>query len=149
MKLFKNLAVFILVLMVAGSCKKDIDNLKVLDNVTAPANVTAFFDITQDTTGMVTIVPGAEGVTEFLITFGDVVDEEATVFGVTEVITHKYAEGTYNVGITASGITGLTSKIEKEITVTFIPPENLVVTIVPDATNPKTISAGCPSGTGE
>jgi len=140
MKLLKNLAVFILVLMVAGSCKKDIDNLKVLDNVTAPANVTAFFDITQDTTGMVTIVPGAEGVTEFLITFGDVAGEEATVFGITEVITHEYAEGTYTVGITASGITGLTSKIEKEITVTFIPPENLVVTIVPDATNPKTIS---------
>ncbi len=140
MKLLKNLAVFILVLMIAGSCKKDIDNLKVLDNVTAPTNVTAIFDITQDTTGMVTILPGAEGVTEFLITFGDVADEKATVFGITEVITHEYAEGTYTVGITASGITGLTSKIEKEITVTFIPPENLTVTIVPDATNPKTIS---------
>jgi hypothetical protein len=140
MKLLKSIAVFVLVLIVAISCKKDIDNLKVLDNVTAPTNVSAIFDITQDNTGIVTIIPNAEGVTEYLITFGDVADEKPTTFALNEVITHTYTEGVFTVGITASGITGLTSKIEQELNVTFKAPENLVVSIVPDAINPKTIA---------
>lgn len=140
MNIIKNIAVFIFVLVVAVSCKKDIDNLKVLDNVTAPTNVNAIFDITQDNSGVVTIVPNAEGVTEFLITFGDVADEKATTYALNEAISHTYTEGVFTVGITASGLTGLTSKVEKELNVTFKAPENLVVSIVPDAINPKTIA---------
>ncbi|MBU3927736.1 MAG: hypothetical protein KKB74_08010, partial [Bacteroidetes bacterium] len=140
MNSIKNIAVFIFVLVVLASCKKDVDNLKVLDNVNAPTNVNAIFDITQDNTGVVTIIPTAEGVTEFFITFGDVTDEKPTTYAINEVITHTYTEGVFTVGITASGLTGLTSKIEKELNVTFKAPENLVVTIVPDAINPKTIS---------
>ena len=140
MNSIKNIAVLIFVLVVLASCKKDVDNLKVLDNVKAPTNVNAIFDITQDNTGVVTIIPNAEGVTEFFITFGDVTDEKPTTYAINEVITHTYTEGVFTVGITASGLTGLTSKIEKELNVTFKAPENLVVTIVPDAINPKTIS---------
>ncbi|PIQ34764.1 MAG: hypothetical protein COW63_03245 [Bacteroidetes bacterium CG18_big_fil_WC_8_21_14_2_50_41_14] len=140
MNSIKNIAVFIFVLVVLASCKKDVDNLKVLDNVKAPTNVNAIFDITQDNTGVVTIIPTAEGVTEFFITFGDATDEKPTTYAINEVITHTYTEGVFTVGITASGLTGLTSKIEKELNVTFKAPENLVVTIVPDAINPKTIS---------
>ena len=113
MNSIKNIAVFIFVLVVLASCKKDVDNLKVLDNVKAPTKVNAIFDITQDNTGVVTIIPTAEGVTEFFITFGDATDEKPTTYAINEVITHTYTEGVFTVGITASGLTGLTSKIEK------------------------------------
>ena len=95
---------------VAVSCKKDVDNLGYLNNVTAPSNVVAHFDITQDNTGLVTIVPNAEGATKFLVTFGDVADETPSEYGLNETITHIYDEGVYTVGITAVGLTGLTYK---------------------------------------
>lgn len=124
----------------AVSCKKEIDNLKELDSVTAPANLTAIFDITQDNSGIVTIVPNAEGVTKYAITFGDVEDETATDYDLNETVLHTYAEGVFTVGITAKGLTGLESTIEQDLNVTFKAPENLVVTITPDASNPKIVT---------
>jgi len=140
MNRIKNIIALMIILVFAASCEKEIDNLDKLNGVTAPANVTATFDIAQDNSGMVTILPNGEGVTEYLITFGDTVPESATKFGLNEVITHKYPEGTFTVGITASGLSGLTSKIEEELTVSFKAPENLVVTITPDNANPQHIS---------
>lgn len=140
MKLIKNITLFLIVLVFASACNKDIDNLGELDNVKAPSNVTATFDITQDNSGLVTIVPNAEGVTQFRITFGDVVDETPSVYGLNETITHTYTEGVFTVGITAVGITGLTASYEQDINVTFKAPENLVVTIEADASNPRKIS---------
>jgi len=114
MSLFKNITGILIILLFAIACEKEIDNLEKLNNVTAPVNVTAFFDITQDNSGLVTIVPGSEGAVKYLITFGDTADEIPTEYGLNETITHTYTEGVYTVGITAVGITGLSSKIEKE-----------------------------------
>jgi hypothetical protein len=140
MNVLKNITVVLFILLFAISCKKDINNLDELNNVSAPANVSATFDITQDNSGLVTIVPSAEGVTQFLVTFGDVADETPTKYALGESITHVYSEGVFTVGITGVGITGLKASFEQDINVTFKAPENLVVTITPDATNPKTIS---------
>lgn len=140
MKIFKIIIVFLAMLAVATSCKKDEDRLKPLENVTAPANVSATFDITQDNTGLVTIMPNADGATKYLVTFGDVPDEEPTEYGLNDKITHTYDEGVYTVEITAVGLTGLTSSMQQELNVTFKAPENLVVTIEPDVVNPRIIS---------
>jgi hypothetical protein len=139
MKILKNISVLMLLFFFAVSCEKEIDNLDVINGVSAPANVTASFDITQDNTGLVTIIPNAEGASKFKITFGDATPELPTEFVINEPITHIYGEGVYMVGITAVGPTGLTSKIEQELTVTFVEPENLIVTINFDAVNPRKV----------
>ncbi len=77
---------------------------------------------------------------KFLVTFGDIADETPSEFGLNEPITHVYNEGVYTIGVTAVGLTGLRSKVENELNVTFKAPENLVVTIEQDATNPKMVS---------
>lgn len=132
MNRLKNIIALMIILVFAASCEKEIDNLDKLNGVTAPANVVATFNIAQDNSGMVTILPNADGVTEYYITFGDTVPETASKFGLNEVITHKYPEGTFTVGITASGLSGLTTKIEEELTVSFKAPENLIITVEND-----------------
>jgi len=140
MKIFKNITLALLVLIFASSCKKEAGDLSALDNVSAPANVSATFDITQDNTGFVTIYPSAEGATNYEVLFGDTLGETPTKYGLFDEISHVYDDGVYNVSITALGITGLTSTYEQEINVSFIPPENLVVTIAIDDVNPGLVS---------
>ena len=137
---YKNIILLLAFLVVAFSCKKEVDNIAELNNVIAPTNLTAAFDITQDNTGTVTIVPNAEGASEYIITFGDTIPDLPFVYGVHEEITHVYSEGVYSVGITASGINGLTSSIVQELNVAFNAPENLVVSITQDAVNPRKYS---------
>lgn len=140
MNQLKNITLFIFILIIAISCKKDEDDLSALNNVIAPANVTATFDITQDNSGLVTIIPNAEGATQYLVTFGDVADETPTKYGLNDEITHIYEQGVFTVGINAVGITGLITKYEQELTISFRPPENLVVTITQDVVNPSLVS---------
>jgi len=140
MKFIKNISALIILLMFAASCDKETDNLGVLNNVSAPSNVSAIFDIKQDNSGLVTIIPNADGATGFLITFGDTTAEVPTKYALNEKISHIYKEGVYTVGITATGITGLTAKKEMELNVTFKAPENLVVKIEQSTTNPKLVS---------
>jgi hypothetical protein len=140
MKLFKSITAFMIFLVIAVACTKEVDNLKELDSVTAPANISATFDITQDNTGLVTIIPSGEGVTAYLVTFGDVASEVPLEYAVNETIKHNYAEGVYEVAITAVGLSGLTADYKQEINVTFIAPENLVVTIDQDIANPALVS---------
>ena len=52
------------------------------------------FDVTQDNSGMVTIIPTAEGTVYFDVTFGDDTPEPAQIDN-GETIDHTYAEGTY------------------------------------------------------
>ncbi len=140
MKIFNKITILLILLVFVSSCKKESDSLKELDNVTAPTNVTAVFDITQDNTGLVTIFPNAEGVTKYSVTFGDIADETPTEYSINEKITHIYPEGVFTVGINAIGLTGLSTKYDQEINVTFKAPENLVVVIEQDVVNPFTFS---------
>lgn len=140
MNKLKNIFAIVVVLLFAASCEKEIDNLDKLNNVTPPANITVTYDITQDNTGLVTIMPQAEGVTGYMVKFGDVENEVATEFGLSDVISHIYAEGTYTVEITGVGLTGLTTSYSEELTVSFRAPENISVTITPDDVNPRIIN---------
>jgi hypothetical protein len=84
-------------------------------------------------------MPQAEGVTGYMVKFGDVANETPTQYGLNEKITHSYAEGVYAVEIAGVGLTGLTSAFQAELNVSFKAPENLVVSIQVDAVNPRII----------
>ncbi|MFV0375703.1 MAG: hypothetical protein ACK5JD_00210 [Mangrovibacterium sp.] len=138
MKKYKQILALLFVVLFAFACETDEDKLYQLGNIPAPTNVDAVFDITQDNTGLVTILPNAEGATKFIIDFGD--GSETVEISNLKSVKHTYAEGVYAVVITASGITGLTTEVTKQLSVTFKAPENLVVSVTKDAANPKIVS---------
>ena len=109
-----------------SSCEEKVyDDLSFLDNTTAPSSLSALVDITQDNTGLVTITPMGEGISSFEITFGDGSETETLTLG--ESVQHTYTHGTYTVKVAAISITGLTTKFEQEITVSFDAPTNIEV----------------------
>ena len=136
MKILRNLIAFSFVLFLAYACETDEDRFYSLDYVSAPASVDAVFDITQDNTGLVTILPNSEGATKYTIDFGDGTTTELKLL---EKATHTYTEGVYQVEITAHGITGLTTSVTKELNVTFKAPEDLQVNVTKDNANPKIV----------
>ena len=114
------------------ACNKDEDNLYSFDYLGAPTKVSALFDITQDNTGLVTIVPSAEGAQKYNISFGDSINETPTSYNVGTQITHYYTEGLFTVKVAAVGITGLSTVFTQEINVSFQKPENLVLDVQND-----------------
>lgn len=140
MKILRNILSLVLLLGIITACQKD-DPTYDLNSVQAPSNLEIMFDVTQDNTGLVTIMPTATGVTSYKILFGDMGDTEIpTVYTVGDPITHTYGEGNYNVKVTAVGLSGLTTQKEEALTVSFKAPENLEVTITPDGINPSIIT---------
>lgn len=126
---FKNIFAIIVVLLVAVSCEKEIDNLDNIDDLGAPSNITASFDIATDNSGLVTITPQAQGVTGYEVKFGDTIPETPVEYGLDEKITHIYEEGVYTFEIKGLGLNGLTSTFEQELNVTFRAPEDLEIAI--------------------
>lgn len=139
MKILKYSISFLFILLFAFACTTDEDNLYSFDYIPAPANLDAVFDITQDNTGLVTIIPNAEGAQKYLISFGDG-SASSEEYNVLQVATHNYSEGVYQVGITAIGVTGLKTEITKALNVTFKAPQNLKVNVTKDVVNPKIVS---------
>lgn len=112
------------------ACSQDDSDTGFFDNADAPANLSALFTITQNNSGLVTIAPHAEGVVSYQVYYGDATVEPAAV-GVGQNTTHTYAEGQYDVKIIATGINGKTTEKIIPLTVAFVAPENLEVTIAP------------------
>ncbi len=129
MKRYKNILALLFISLLVFSCLTDEDELYSFDYITEPTNVDAVFDVTQDNTGLVTIVPNSEGATKYTVDFGDGTSEELKML---ESVSHVYPEGVYQVEITAHGITGLTSSVTKQLNVAFKAPENLVVVVEND-----------------
>ncbi|MCH8534285.1 MAG: hypothetical protein LAT51_04375 [Flavobacteriaceae bacterium] len=97
----------------------------------APQNVSAEFSIERDNSGDVTITPKGEGVDNFNVDFGDG-SELSDDIRPGENVTHTYEEGEYQVTIIASNIAGDITEAEKNLLVSFDPPENLEVEITID-----------------
>ncbi|PQV49600.1 carbohydrate binding protein [Jejuia pallidilutea] len=116
------------------SCAEDNNDLGFIEEVIAPSNVTAQFQITQDNSGLVTIIPNSEGAVSYNITPGDGTDVVSVKQG--ESFENIYSEGSYPVQIEAVGVTGLKTTVTKDLTVSFRAPENLEVTAEIDASNP-------------
>ncbi len=129
------LQIFIYAFLIIGilGCSEDEGLTDV--SVNAPSNISADFTIKQDNSGEVTIFPSAEGANSFVVDFGDG-SGSSEEFTPGNNVSHTYAEGNYQIGLTAKNITGLSSQATQELTVSFSAPENLEVTITKDAGNP-------------
>ena len=108
-------------------CSKDDDTVN-LDSINTPKNISAVMTIKQDNSGLVTIVPNGEGVTQYEIYFGDATTTPALVNPGASA-QHTYAEGNYQVRIVGTTLDGKSSETTQDLTVSFVAPENLEVTI--------------------
>ena len=139
MKHIKKLLVLFLVINVFNSCDNE-ETSYVLDDISAPTNIKAVFNISQDDTGTVTATPTAEGASTFEIYFGDVEGETPTIVSPGETATYVNGEGEYNLRIVAIGMTGLKSELVRVVTISFSAPVDLDFTAVISSTNPFEVS---------
>ncbi|RRO11920.1 hypothetical protein [Flavobacteriaceae bacterium 14752] len=104
-----------------------------------PQNVEVDFRLTQDNSGLVTLTPTAEGASAFTVDFGDG-SEPVVDIKQGESIDHIYEEGNFQVEVTAFNVKGESTSVTQELVVSFLPPENLEVTITKDPTDPLKIT---------
>ncbi|MEI9957366.1 MAG: hypothetical protein WDM90_13980 [Ferruginibacter sp.] len=135
MKVLKYFFSIAFLLVITWSCKKDItDDTSFLATDTAPANLSALFNITQDNTGLVTITPNGESLAYFEIYYGDATTTPVKVLPGKNT-QHTYAEGVYNVRVVGHSVTGKIAEATKSLTVSFRAPENLDFTLALDPAN--------------
>lgn len=140
MKLIKYFLSAILIVTAIWSCTdEDFGNLNFLSTATAPTNVAALFNVTQDNTGTVTITPNSEGAVSYDIFYGDNTASPGNVKQGKNIV-HVYSEGTYTVKLVAIGITGLKTEMTLDLVVSFKAPENLVVVIQNDLAISKKVN---------
>ena len=117
------------VLAITVSCSNDSDGSDVdIDSIGAPKNISALATITQDNSGKVTFLPKGEGVTQYQINFGDG-SPVSSYLSVGASVAHTYKEGVYQAKIIAMGINGKVTEVTQEVTVSFLAPSNLQVTL--------------------
>ena len=121
------LSIFVLILFVG--CSNDSNDVNT-DSITEPTNVSALMKLTQDNTGKVTFIPRGEGVTQYEIVYGDATID-AGIVSPGASINHNYAEGVYQVKITAITINGKKTEVIQELTVSYLAPTDLVVNVDP------------------
>ena len=137
MKIFRILAMLTISLLLFTGCEDDEITNYAFQEISAPTDVTADFDISQDDTGTVTITPSGVGAQTFQIDLGN---GETTEIANGESVTTVYDEGEYMVEIVAVGSTGLTSEYNQMLNISFKAPENLVINVDQPDTDPKTIT---------
>ncbi len=96
--------------------------------------IAAFYNITQDNTGKVTITPNAEGAVKYEIFFGDGTTTPKTL-AAGESVQHVYREGVFPVKIIAYNISGKPTEFTQNLTVSFRAPENFEARVAVDAVN--------------
>jgi len=137
MKNLKIIVSFLLIAITLG-CSNE-DDAIALEEVNAPKNISALFTIKQDNSGKVTILPRGEGVTQYEVYFGDTTVAPAIV-NPGNAVSHVYAEGNYSVKIVAMAINGKKTESFQPLTVSFLAPTDLNVTITPTAGNNMSVS---------
>ncbi|MCH4822275.1 hypothetical protein ML462_03735 [Gramella lutea] len=137
MKIFKILAMLTISLLVFTGCENEEITNYAFQDISAPENVTAAFDISQDDTGTVTITPSGDGASVFQIDLGN---GETAEIAAGESVTTVYPEGEYEVSIVAVGSTGLTSEYNQMLNISFKAPENLAINVDQPETNPRNIT---------
>ncbi|TRO67521.1 hypothetical protein [Christiangramia sabulilitoris] len=137
MKIFKFLAMLTISVLFFTGCEDEEITNYAFQEISAPTNVSAIFDVSQDDTGTVTITPSGEGAQVFQVDLGN---GETAELAAGESVTTAYAEGEYMVKIVAVGSTGLTSEYNQMLNISFKAPENLEIIIDQPASNPKLIT---------
>jgi hypothetical protein len=102
MKTIRYILSLCLIALTVWTCADDEKNVDFANTATAPANLAIQFDLTQDNTGLVTMLPTAEGAVSFDIAFGDDTPDPVSIEN-GENLSHNYVEGTYTVSVTAWG----------------------------------------------
>lgn len=140
MKALKYFLGAVLIIATVWSCtEEEFGSTYFVSTATAPSNITAFFNVTQDNTGTVTIIPNGEGAVSYEVYFGDNTAEPAKVLQ-GKSAAHVYAEGNYEVKIVAINITGLKTESVLPLVVSFKAPENLEVVITNDIAASKKVN---------
>lgn len=138
MKKLKTIYKALIIFLIISACT-DERSLDFLDSITAPANISAAYNITQDNTGLVTIAPLGEGAIYFDVYFGDATTEPVYVESGKNA-QHTYAEGIYTVKIVGYNAKGDKTEATQELVVSFKAPENLVVSIENDIAVSKKVN---------
>jgi hypothetical protein len=140
MKKFKFILGLFSLLAIAGCSLEDgIDDDTSFLNTVNTDNLGAVFAITNDNTGVVTITPTGEGVSRYVVDFGDgspVSDE----INPGDNVQHIYAEGNYEVIIIGKNLAGESFQGTQPLTVSFRTPENLSVSINKDPQDNYTVN---------
>ena len=135
MKNIKFLIVFCTSLVLLISCKKDLfEDVSFLNSASVPTKLSALYNITQDNSGLVTITPMGEGAVSFDVYYGDATAAPVKVLAGKNT-QHVYQEGLYKVKIVAYSVTGKTTEVTQDLTVSFRAPENLKVTLQQNGLN--------------
>lgn len=133
-KIFNYTAIILFVI----ACTDNLRDISFIEGIQPATNVSALFNITQDNTGTVTITPNADGATSFEIFFGDGSGSAKVAQGAN--VQHVYAEGNYDVKVIAINLNGVKTEKIEPLVVSFIPPQNLVVTIQNDPAVSKKVN---------
>ena len=123
-----------LLLLGAAGCKKDFTDTSFVTSSASAANPGLLFSITQDNSGLVTIIPSGEGVVSYDIYYGDSASNFSTV-APGKSTSHKYAEGVYTVKSVAHDLKGGTASFTQQLTVSFKAPENLKLNLTQSGVN--------------
>lgn len=129
----------LLITMVIGCKEETFDDISFITKGLAPSSISAFFDITNDNSGLVKIYPSGENVYSYEIYYGDgTVSPDTILAG--KSIEHQYAEGVYDVKIIAHNASGKTTEKLVPLTVSFRIPENLEINIENDPAVSKKVN---------
>ncbi len=141
MKNIKFIFGFVCFLAIAISCTVEgiDDDTSFINSADAPANIVAFYNITQDNSGLVTITPNGEGTVSYEVYYGDGTATPAVV-AQGKNTSHVYKEGTYTVKIVGTSISGAKTEATQTLIVSLKAPEDLVVTITNDLAVSKKVN---------
>ena len=129
MKQFTYIVGFLSIFLSLQSCTEDERDIGFIDGLAVPSNLSLDVQLAQDNSGTVTLTPSGESTSLFKIDFGDGSDIEEVAPGASSQ--HVYAEGTFTAILSAFNLNGDSAETTQPVTVSFFPPENLVVTITP------------------
>ncbi|MDR9401159.1 MAG: hypothetical protein RI558_07035 [Psychroflexus sp.] len=132
---YKIMMIFLALGIIA--CEDDEELLQA--DVPIPENLSLDFSITQDNSGLVSMIPKGDGANKFKIDFGND-SEPVSEVKPGDVVENIYEEGTYDVELTGYNVNNDSTTISQELVVSFLPPENLEVTITNDPSDPLTIT---------
>lgn len=137
MKNIKFIFTFCIAFIMLG-CETEERDLDFVNSADAPTNTAIAFRVTQDNTGLVTLIPNAEGAIKFEIDFGDGTGSSGEL-AIGESIDHVYAEGEYTVNLKSIAINGKETLSSHQLVVSFQPPQNVMVDIQNDGVVSNTV----------
>ncbi len=120
---------FFLLAFITGfiGCKKNgiSDDTSFLSTA-GSANLNKLIDISTDNSGNVKITPTGEGISSYVVKFGQGTDTAVVMPGFSA--THKYPEGSYTVTVISKDLIGRQTTNTYPLQVTYRAPENIIIT---------------------